>query len=466
MIIRAHPEELKGSLNFISRYPILSDLDLKMHLFKLEFPINLPYSMPQRVMQFDFARFGRLNITIDRTDLLNSTLNEINRYTSRQFLNGFSISFIGERGQDEGGVSRDFFESISDVLFSHQYNSNNAISENSISNNTISNNSISNNSISNNTISNNTISESSNEKTQKEGKVSDEEIFDNWQYANIFIPTPSGKGIYIDPHSDKSPRGLKICELAGKMMALALLNSKLLNAHLTSSLYKAIIGQPLTLRDLEAINEPVANSLRAVLSTDNAEDFGLVFSVGDIELIKNGLNIEVNDSNKEKFVQLAIDFYLKRGVELQIEHFVNGFLYLIPREKLQMFTPDELDLIICGVPDIDIQDLKKSTVFVSPYSDKHPVIILFFKVIREWKKEDLARLLRFVTGTSQVPVGGFRTFQQQGIPFRIAPGGDRNRLPQGHTCYNQLDLPMYQNEKEMNEKMLFAIRNTTGFGLI
>ena len=299
-------------------------------------------------------------------------------------------------------------------------------------------------------------------------------------------------------------------------MALALKNERLINAHLTNALYRQIMGTSLSLADLEQVEEQVAKSLRAVLSAkqtaktaklsqnsqqsqisqnnqnsqsfqndknkngkgrnefeieeedeDNdltVEDFGLVFAIGETDLIENGSEIEVVDNNVDEYVKLAIDFYLRRSIEKQTEEFISGFLDIIPRGHLSMFTAEELDLLICGVPEIDLDDLAKNIQFNSPYSIQHPLIVRLFKVLKTWKKDDLARLLRFMTGSSQVPAGGFRTYAVNGNSLKITIVRNFHRLPQAHTCSNELELPQYQTEKEMNDKLLFAVRNTSGFG--
>lgn len=44
-------------------------------------------------------------------------------------------------------------------------------------------------------------------------------------------------------------------------------------------------------------------------------------------------------------------------------------------------------------------------------------------------------------------------------------GGDQQLLPTAHTCFNQLDLPQYQSEEILKEKLLIAIKEgSEGFG--
>ena len=48
--------------------------------------------------------------------------------------------------------------------------------------------------------------------------------------------------------------------------------------------------------------------------------------------------------------------------------------------------------------------------------------------------------------------------------FSIYKHNDEKSLPQGHTCYNQLDLPAYKTKEILVEKMMWAIREAQGFG--
>lgn len=73
-----------------------------------------------------------------------------------------------------------------------------------------------------------------------------------------------------------------------------------------------------------------------------------------------------------------------------------------------MFSPSELDLLICGIPHIDLEDMRKHTFYENPYHDLHSTIIMFFKVLSKWSQEDLGKFLIFLTGSSQVPVDGFK----------------------------------------------------------
>lgn len=47
------------------------------------------------------------------------------------------------------------------------------------------------------------------------------------------------------------------------------------------------------------------------------------------------------------------------------------------------------------------------------------------------------------------------------------PGGEEGtHLPVAHTCFNLLDLPRYPDLQTMQKKLLQAIENSEGFGII
>lgn len=57
--------------------------------------------------------------------------------------------------------------------------------------------------------------------------------------------------------------------------------------------------------------------------------------------------------------------------------------------------------------------------------------------MKSWPVETKSRLLQFVTGSSRLPVNGFRDLQGSDGPRRFtiekANGGDRGALPKSHT---------------------------------
>merc|ERR1712196_370377 len=135
----------------------------------------------------------------------------------------------------------------------------------------------------------------------------------------------------------------------------------------------------------------------------------------------------------------------------QLGEFLRGFHEIVPRELVAPFDDNELELLICGLPEIDIEDLRAHTEYTG-YTAASPQIVWFWDVVRALDAEDLARLLLFITGTSKVPLDGFAALAGVQGPqkFNIhRVQGEENRLPAAHTCFNQLDLPEYRSREQL-----------------
>ena len=78
--------------------------------------------------------------------------------------------------------------------------------------------------------------------------------------------------------------------------------------------------------------------------------------------------------------------------------------------------------------------------FSSGYDINDQVIKWFWECIRSWPPERKSRLLQFATGTSRIPVNGFKDLQGSDGPrrFTIEKSGDPQQLPKSHTCFNRV----------------------------
>ena len=50
--------------------------------------------------------------------------------------------------------------------------------------------------------------------------------------------------------------------------------------------------------------------------------------------------------------------------------------------------------------------------------------------------------------------------------FIQSTGGGSDYLPVAHTCFNLLDLPQYRDKVTLRDKLLQAMEETEGFGLV
>lgn len=289
------------------------------------------------------------------------------------------------------------------------------------------------------------------------------EIF-NQNYA-LFDSSEKNKSYQPSNNSYIHPNHLEYFEFAGKFIARALIEGICIDAHLTTSFCKQILHRQPNLKDLEDVDEDLYRSNTWILEND-VEPLELMFEIDTnefgecktIELKENGSQIKVTNENKKEFVALHTNYILEKKIKQQIQAFCKGFDSLIPHDEIRFFTPNELDLLICGIPEIDVNDLIQHIEFEHPYNNETPVVKFFISAISKWDNEELAKLLMFMTGSSKLGVNGFREFcEMTNNPLKIAAGGKITHLPQSHTCSNTLDLPQYESEEELNIKLHKAI---------
>ncbi|KAG5684293.1 hypothetical protein PVAND_013528 [Polypedilum vanderplanki] len=261
----------------------------------------------------------------------------------------------------------------------------------------------------------------------------------------------------------------------GRVLGLALVHQYLLDAFFTRPFYKALLRLPLTLSDLESLDVEFHQSLQWIRDNDigTGSSLGLTFCVTEEllgrvvekELKTGGKNITVCEKNKKEYLERIIKWRLERGVQEQTESLVRGFYEVVDPRLVSVFDARELELVIAGTAEIDINDWRQNTEYRGGYHDQNQTIIWFWSVIERFTNEQRLRLLQFVTGTSSIPIDGFANLRGSTGPrrFCIEKWGKPNSLPRAHTCFNRLDLPPYNSAEICYEKILTAIYETSGF---
>jgi hypothetical protein len=169
----------------------------------------------------------------------------------------------------------------------------------------------------------------------------------------------------------------------------------------------------------------------------------------------------VTMANRDQFVRDYIYWLVIRSVAPQLEAFRRGFLTCLELKSLQVVNPDLLKHIVEGSAEIDIQELKKITVYEG-YDADHTRIRDFWRIVGEFGMEDRRKLLAFVTASPRVPASGYESMQ-----FTIVLDENRgNRLPSSSTCAGRLYLPVYASREVLKEKLTLAIQNCEEFYLV
>uniref|UniRef100_A0A8C1NAA3 E3 ubiquitin-protein ligase n=1 Tax=Cyprinus carpio TaxID=7962 RepID=A0A8C1NAA3_CYPCA len=354
-----------------------------------------------------------IKITVSRKTLFEDSFQQIMSFNAQDLRRRLWIIFPGEEGLDYGGVAREWF-----FLLSHEVLN---------------------------------------------------PMYCLFEYA--------GKDNYclqINPASYINPDHLKYFRFIGRFIAMALFHGKFIDTGFSLPFYKRILNKPLALKDLESIDPEFYNSL-IWIKDNNIEECGLemFFSVdkeilGEVsthELKPDGGNIQVTEENKEEYIRLVAEWRLSRGVEEQTQAFFEGFNEVLPQQYLQYFDAKELEVMLCGMQEIDLNDWQRNTIY-RHYTSTSKQILWFWQFIKEMDNEKRMRLLQFVSGTCRLPVGGFADLMGSNGPqkFCIEKVGKENWLPRSHTCFNRLDLPPYRSYEQLKEKLMFAIEETEGFG--
>ena len=272
----------------------------------------------------------------------------------------------------------------------------------------------------------------------------------------------------IDPRSAINEEHLHYFRFIGQIMGKAAYDRQLIDMDICGEIYKHILRIEPKLLDLKAKDEVYYKSLKWMLDNDitdvvyetfttTTEYFGVVST---IELRPNGGKIEVDQTNKAEYVNALVRWRLFGCMEDQIQSLCQGFYDVIPFESIETFTPTELELLLNGKEEIDLEEVKSSTKYTGGYTESDSTVDLFWKIFENFDPSLRAKLLAFSTGTTKVPLDGFEPL------YTITKGTDGiDALPRSHTCFNQIVIPPYKDEKQFREKLILAIENTSGFQL-
>lgn len=361
------------------------------------------------------------------------------------------VTFVGEAGMDSGGVTREWFSSISSAL--------------------------------------------------SRGSL---DLF--WHVGN------QQQQLYINPLSN-SPSHLKRFQFVGMFMAKALLETAArgkelgpitLNLQLCEPFWKLLLGIPLSLLDMQLLDMTEFRSLMQLLEIDID---GLIFETftwnfqhqqravksdepevpslpstsspfapelkttvsSELPLKPGGAHMKVTNTNKREYVLLKAHRMLLGAVETQMSTLIDSFHSLIPRDLIDKygFTSLEMQLLICGEQRIDLADLRAHTKYEDGYTGKEVQIEWFWQAVDTFNESERRALLQFWSGSDGMPADGFGSLEP-GFHMiaveRMYDGADKTaRLPAAHTCFRQLDLPRYISLEETREKILTAITMGQGY---
>lgn len=378
-LVRQNNKLMSGTFSLLVKNPKMLDFENKRNYFhRTVHSKNTGQSRPS---------FPALSISIRRKHVFHDSYRNLHYKSDDEIKYGkLNVRFHGEDGVDAGGVSREWFQVLTRDMF-------------------------------------------------------------NPNYA-LFIPVSSDKTTF---HPNKSSHineeHLRFFNFIGRVIGKAVYEGKLLDCYFSRAMYKRILGKRVSVKDMESHDPDYYKSLAWMLENDITNVSFETFSVQEDEfgvtkthdLIPNGRNVEVTNENKQEFVRLVVEFKLLTSVKEQMDNFLTGFHGIIPAELISIFNEQELELLISGVPDIDVNDWKSNTEY-HQYTAASQQIQWFWRAVRSFDKEERAKLMQFVTGTSKPPLNGFKELEGMNGATRFnihRDYGNKDRLPSSHTCFNR-----------------------------
>ncbi|XP_042242160.1 E3 ubiquitin-protein ligase SMURF1-like isoform X5 [Homarus americanus] len=294
-----------------------------------------------------------------------------------------------------------------------------------------------------------------------------------FQYSRDDIYT-----LQINPDSSVNPEHLSYFHFVGRVIGMAIFHGHYIDGGFSMPFYKMLLNKLIILDDIEAVDPDLHRSLNWMLENDITDIIDSTFTVehesfGVLqmrELKHGGSNVIVTEDNKKEYVRLYVNYRFMQGIEQQFAALQKGFTEVVPQQLLKPFDERELELIIGGLGKIDIEDWKSNT-RLKHCTPETPVVGWFWQIVDSYTEEMRARLLQFVTGSSRVPLQGFKALQ--GSTGAAGPrlftihqiDAPTENLPKAHTCFNRIDLPPYESYSKMFEKLTQAVEETCGFAV-
>ncbi|KAK6143373.1 hypothetical protein DH2020_023721 [Rehmannia glutinosa] len=250
----------------------------------------------------------------------------------------------------------------------------------------------------------------------------------------------------------KFSKVIEYYRLLGRVMAKALQDGRLLDLPLSAAFYKLVLGQELDLHDIVSFDVELGTTLQE-------------------------LQALVDMSTLGDYVSLVVDATVGTGIMRQIEAFRSGFNQVFDIATLQIFSPNELDYLLCGRRELwKAESLADHIKFDHGYTSKSPAIVYLLEIMGEFTPEQQRAFCQFVTGAPRLPPGGLAVLNPKLTIVRKLSASTTSTanngsgpsesadddLPSVMTCANYLKLPPYSSKEIMYKKLLYAISEGQG----
>ncbi|KAL5111802.1 E3 ubiquitin-protein ligase hecd-1 [Taenia crassiceps] len=166
----------------------------------------------------------------------------------------------------------------------------------------------------------------------------------------------------------------------------------------------------------------------------------------------------IDHENLEIYIKRSIDFAMDKGIRKQINALKDGFNLVFPLNTLAVFTPDEMNQLISGdtLPDKwSYEELLATLEPVAGYTRQSTGYLMLLEVLSNLTEPERKRFVKFVTGSPNLPPGGFRNLYPT-IKVAKKDASAFGPYPSVNTCMHYLKLPEYDTAEQLKEKLLTA----------
>ncbi|XP_075390192.1 ubiquitin-protein ligase E3B isoform X1 [Tenrec ecaudatus] len=213
---------------------------------------------------------------------------------------------------------------------------------------------------------------------------------------NLFKTTSGDERLYPSPTSSIHEDYLQLFEFVGKMLGKAVYEGIVVDVPFASFFLSQLLGHHhsvfySSVDELPSLDSEFYKNLTSIKRYDgDIADLGLTLSydedvMGQLvchELIPGGKTIPVTNENKISYIHLMAHFRMHTQIKSQTAALISGFRSIIKPEWIRMFSTPELQRLISGDnAEIDLEDLKKHTVYYGGFHGSHRVIIWLWDIL-------------------------------------------------------------------------------------
>ena len=176
-----------------------------------------------------------------------------------------------------------------------------------------------------------------------------------------------------------------------------------------------------------------------------------------VDRVSGGSRVAVTEENKKDYITALSYYLLTMRIKSQLSAFLEGVHTLIPDTMLSLWDESELELLLCGVRDYSVAELRKCHTLVGVSLGRFSLVLgWFWQVLTLMSQEDMTRFVRFCTGSSLLPPGDWAGLKPL---LQISwSGAERGSLPISHTCFTMIVLPDAETYHQLEKVMLLAVR--------